>query len=309
MTVNRAIVDKLLTNVSNKYMPTDYLSERILPELNVVQDTGKLAGYGNNHIRIGTFLHTGTGEYPRVDVYNRNNQGYVLEKHALATIITEEDFANVEQPYDAEKDATDDITSLLWTEKEVGLADTLGNTSIITNNVTLSGTDQYSDPDNSSPLEDFATARTAIENLVGQSPNKAVMSKQVYNQLAKHPQILDRLGFKYNKIGAITPQELAMVMQVEELLISGTLKNTAKEGQTDSIVPIWGKFINFMVSPKTAAKRQISLGYRVQRKNPRRVTKEDLKDPVGARKILIDDKYQQLISNANASYLIADAIA
>lgn len=308
-TQNRAQVDKFLTQVSNKYMPIGYLSERILPQINVVQDSGLLAGYGNEHIRIGTFIHSGSGKYPRVSTQNRNNQGYVLEKHALSDIITEEDFANVEQPYDAELDKTDDLTSLLWTEKEIGLADTLGNTSVITNNVTLSGTSQYSDEDNSNPLADFANAHDTIADLVGMPPNLAVMSSKVSRQLKKHPELLDRLGFKHNKIGLISDEELAIVLQVEEVLIGETLKNTAKEGQTDIILAIWGKNITFMVSPKSAAKRQISVGYRIQRGQSRRVSKNVPGNPPGAKEIMVDDNYQQLIANANAAFLIKDAIA
>ena len=98
MTQNRAIVDKLLTNVSNKYVPQDYISERILPTFNVVQTTGKIAGYNNDHIRVGSYLHSGNGKYAEVKIDNRNQQGYVLEKHALSTIVNEEDKANVEAP-------------------------------------------------------------------------------------------------------------------------------------------------------------------------------------------------------------------
>jgi len=309
MTQNRAIVDKLLTNVSNKYVPTGYLSERILPEINVIQTSGKLAGYGNDHIRIGSYLHSGAGEYARVTVDNRQDQGYVLEKHALSTVVTEEDFSNVEQPFDARVDATDHVTSLLWTEKEVALAATLGNTSILTNNVTLSGTSQYSDEDSSNPLADFAIAHDSIADTVGQKPNLAVMSLAVSRQLKKHPQILDRLGFKHNMIGFMNDQQLASVLGVDEVLVSEGIFNSAVEGQPDSIGPIWGKNIIFMVAPKKAAKRQISLGYRIQKNKPRRVSRLDMGDPVGAEKILIDDNYQQLISNVDAGYLIKDAIA
>lgn len=309
MSQNRAIVDKLLTNVSNKYMPVDYISEKILPLISVIQDSGLLAGYGNDHIRIGSFLHTGSGKYPRIEIKNRNSQGYVLQKHALSHVITEEDFANVEQPYDARLDATDHVTSLLWLEKEAALAATLTDTSVLTNNVTLSGTAQYNDIANSEPLEDFADAQDSIADKVGQMANLAVMSLNVKRQLKKHPDILDRLGMKHNRVGFISDAELAMAMDVDEVLVGKGIANTAKEGQADVIGPVWGKHIVFIVSPKAAAKRQISLGYRIQRGVARRVTKESLKDPVGAEKILIDDRYQQLISNVSAAFLIKDAIA
>jgi len=66
----------------------------------------------------------------------------------------------------------------------------------------------------------------------------------------------------------------------------------------------------FAVCPTSAAKRQVSLGYRFQQSTaPRRVTKVAVNDPVGATKILVDDKYDQLISNVDAGWLIKDAVA
>ena len=308
MTQNRAIVDKLLTNVSNKYVPIDYLSERILPLITVKQTSGKLGGYGNDHIRIETFLHSGDGKYPRVKVRNRNTTDFVLQKHALSAVIPEEEFDIVEQHFDARKDTTDHVTSLLWTEKEKGLSDTLSDTGVITNNVTLSGTSQYTDVDNSDPLGDFSNARKTIRGKVGQKPNIAIMNGQVQDTLMIHPQILDRLGFKDNRSGNLTNQEIARALDVDQVLVSDTLVNTAKEGQADVITTIWGDHITFVVAPKSAAKNQISLGYRIQKGTSRRVSRFTLDDPTGAEQINIDDWYDQLISNANAAFLIKDAI-
>jgi len=311
MTQNRAIVDKLLTNVSNQYVPVDYLSEKILPLITVKQTSGKLAGYGNDHIRIGKdlYLHSGDGKYPRVKVRNRNITEWVIAKHALSAVIPEEEFDNVEQPFDARKDTTSHVTSLLWGEKEFDLADIMSDTSVITSNVTLSGTSQYTDVDNSDPLGDFRNARTTIRGLVGQKPNIAVMNGQVQDALMIHPQILDRLGYKHNRVGMVTNQELTKVLDVDEVLVSDLLGNTAKDGQADVIAPIWGNHITFAVAPKSAAKNQISLGYRLQKNQPRRVSRFSLDDPTGAEQINIDDNYDQLISNAKAAFLIKDAIA
>lgn len=308
-TQNNAQVDKLLTNVSNKIMPEGYISEQILPLIQVKQTTGLLGGYGKNHLRLLSNLHSGSGKYPRVSSNTENTQRYILEKHALSDVVTEEDYKNKEKPFDAELDKMMDLMSLLWTEKEVALSNTLGNTSIITQNVTLSGTDQYSDESGSNPLSDFATARGTIEDVTGQKPNLAVMSAPVARQLKKHPELLDRLGFKQNKIGMISDEELAMVLDVDRVLIGRAVYNSAKEGQADSITPVWGKNIIFMVAPRTAQRRQISLGYRIQTNAPRRVFKNDLKNPPMSKEILVDDWYDQLISDVTAGYLIKDAVA
>lgn len=310
MTQNNALVDKLLTNVSNKYVPQDYISERILPTFTVMEDSGKIGGYNNDHIRIGSYLHSGDGEYAKVKVNNRNVKTYVLEKHALSTIISEEDFRNVPQPFDARSDAVDHVTSLLWTEKEVGLSLTLSNASLYSasNKVTLSGNSKYNDLVNSKPLEDSIVARKAIRAKTGTNPNICIMNEDTFDYLSINPSILGSLGYKDNRPGGLQKGELANALKVDEILIGTAMYNNAVEGQPDNIVQIWGKSVIYAVSPKTAAKRQIALGYRVQGQNPRRVSRVSVSDPIGAEKVLIDDKFDQLIVNIDAAYLISNAI-
>ena len=220
-----------------------------------------------------------------------------------------EDFLNVEIPYDAQEDAIIFITSQLWVEKEDNIATILGDISILTNNLVLSGTDQYSDEDNSNPLADFAQARVAIQRATGMKPNKAIMSFEVAIQLKKHPLILTRLGFNQVRAGEITDVELAKVMQVKEVLIGDTIIDNAVEGQPDDFQPIWGKNIIFGIFPKVAAKRQVSVGYRVQSKrSPRQIKIINLDNPIGAQEVLSDDWYQHKIVNADAAFLIKDAV-
>jgi len=141
------------------------------------------------------------------------------------------------------------------------------------NKVTLSGTDQYSDLSNSAPLEDAIVARQAIAAKTGMRPNIAVMSREVFEFLAINPSILGSLGYKDNRPGGLEMGELARAYKVDEVVIGEAFFNNAVEGQADNLVAIWGKNIIFAVAPKTAAKNQTSLGYRVQLKTRTFLTK------------------------------------
>lgn len=305
-----AIVDKLLTNISNKIVPEGFICEQILPLVNVMQSSGKLGKYGNNHLRIETSLTGGKNKYKQVDTRNYSTQTYFVEKHGLKDIITEEDYANVEQPFDAETDTTDELTGYLYLEKEKGLADTLGDTGIITNNVTLSGTGQLNDFTNSTPLTVFATARSAVYNATGKAPDTAIMSWDVWNVIRYHPELVRSLGFADSRPGGLTEQDLAKALDVKRVLIGSAVYNAAKEGQADNIQSVWGKNIIFAVAPTSASKRQVSLGYRFQQFGaPRRVFKNDAVEPPMAKLVQVDDSYDMLISTAEAAYLIKNAIA
>lgn len=311
MAQNRAIVDKLLTNASNKYVPQGYVSEMLLANIPVVQTSGKFGSYGFDHLRIENTIVAGRGKYRRVNVEQRSTQTYVIEDHGLEDVVTKSDYRNVEAPFDAEKDKVDSLTDSLWLAKEFSLASTVTNTSIITQNDTLSGTSQYNDYDNSDPIADFAAARAAVRSGCGMAPDTATLDWAVWNQLRYHPQILDTLGYKDNRPGGLTTDELAQAMGVRRILIPEASYNSAKEGQSAVLAPVWGKHILFSVTPERANKRQVSLGYYLTYagQGPRKVYKYAINNPPESKGVLVEDSYDMFLTNVNAAYLIEDAIA
>lgn len=306
-----AIVDKLLTNVSSAYIPDGCVAEQILPSINSKNFTGKLAKYGTNHLRIESTVVGGRGKFRQVESIVRSQSSYEIEGHGLEGIVTKEDYANVELPYDAEKDETIGVSTILLLEKEKGLADALGDTAILTQNVTLAGVDQYSDFINSDPIDDFSTARAAVRAGCGALPNVAILDWAVFNKLRFHPQMLDALGFNKNRPGGLKENEMAQALGVDKVIIPNAMYESAKEGQTSSLAAVWGKNIVFAVLPDSAKPYQVSLGYRIQLagEQPRKVTKWDIPNPDGAKSILVTDYYDMFLSNVLAAYLIKSAIA
>jgi len=307
----RAIVDKLLTNVSNMLIPEGFISEQLFPYIGVKQSTGKLAKYGNSHLRVENSIKVGRGKYREVNPISRSTTTYQIEGHGLEGMQTPDDYRNVEAPYDAEKDETIGISTMLWVEKEKVLADNLASTAIVTQNVTLVGGQQYSDYNNSTPVEDFATARAAVKAGCGVPPNVAWMSWEVWNMLRYHPELLTALGYKYARPDGLSLDELAKAMGVMKVLVASAMYNSAVAGQTDSLAAIWGKHIWFGVLPESAQPYQVSAGYRLGYigEQPRKVYKLNNFNPPGSTAVLVEDNYDHLISNALALYLIKNAIA
>jgi len=307
----KAIVDKLLTDVSNQYIPDGYISEDLFPFIGVVQKTGKLGKYTNQHLRIESSYAGGRGKFRRVEMSIRQSSTYSIEEHGLEELVTADDYRNVELPFDAEQDAVVGLTAQLWVEKEKVLADALADTSVVSQNTSLSGTDQFSDRANSSPLDTFITARQTFRAGCGKAPDTAWMSWYTANILRYHPQLLDLLGFKFARPGGLQDDELAKALGVKRILIADVNYNSAKEGQSDSLSDVWGKHIWFGVCPDKAAIRQVSAGYRLGLKgqSTRQVFKYPVYNPPEATSVLCRDSYQFLISNANAIYLIQNAVA
>jgi len=312
MAQNKALVDKLLTNVSNGYFPDGYISEQVFPTLNVKQKSGIIGAYGLNHIRVESDLISGRGEARRVDPITRDlSNTYLIGSHALEGVVTQDDYDNVEEPFDAESDETMGVTHLVLTNKERALASVVQDTGVITQQVILSGTSQFSDYGNSNPTVVFKDAHNAVLDGCGMQPNAAVMSQKVFNTLIYHPQILETLGYAANRAGTLTKEEVAKAMGVQLLYVGSVAYNSAKEGQTNVLAQAWGNSITFFVRPTAPAKRQIAFGYymKMTSRPARQVYKYDLNNPPGAKGIIVQDDYSFELVNTSAAYLVSAAIA
>lgn len=307
----KAQIDKFLTAASKGYIPQGMIADMILPTVNVKQDSGKLAGYGMSHLRIVNTVYGGRGMAPRFESITRSSDSYYIDDHGLEGMVTPADYRNVEDPYDAEKDETLGLVTVLKLSREKGIADSLGDTAVLTQNTTLSGTSQFNDYVNSDPLGKFKTAQVAVYDGCGVAPDTGIMAWKVFNTLSYHPGILEALGFQMNRAGTLSENEVASAMKVQRLLVGQPKYNSAALGQTDVLADVWGKNIVFAVLPKVAAKFQVSLGYQVRRigEQPFQTSKWEHQNPRGASGILVTDAYDDLLSNVLAAYLIKNAIA
>ncbi len=311
MSQMKGIIDPLLTNVSSMYVPDGCIADSLLPAVKFAQYTGKLGGYGKNHLRIENSVIGGKGKYRQVESITRTTSGFTIEGHGLSGLVTKHDYKNVIDPFDAEKDEVTGLSTILMLEKEKGLADSLTDSAVMTQYTTLSGTSQFNDYSNSDPIGKMQVARAAVKAGCGAVANAVIMDYQVAEILRYHPQLLDMLGFKWAKPGGLTNEDLAKAFGVQKVFIPNAMYNSAAEGQTAVLANVWGKHLIFAVIPDSAQKYQISLGYniRLDDGSPRKVYKQPLFNPPGSTEILVEDEYDMLLADVSAGYLIKDAIA
>ncbi len=306
----KPVVDTVLSNVSSARTVDGAIAEQFLPTIKAGQYSGKLLKYGNNHLRIENSVKGGRGAYRRVEAILRSTTTFDIEGHGLESIVTKEDYRNAGDVYKAEEDETMGLTSMLILEKEKLLADTLRNTSVITQNVTLAGTSQLNDYANSDPIGVLNTAATAVRNGSGMPPTVAIMDWNVAQILKYHPKFLG-MGFQYLVKGGLTDDALATVLGVQKILIAKATYMSSKEGQADTMATIWGKDIIFAVAPSAAQPYQTSIGYLItlQGEAPRKVYKNPVFNPPESTAILCEDNYDMVITNTSAAYLVKNAIA
>ncbi len=307
----RPVYDRLLSNVSQMYRPTNYIADKILPTKSSLGKTGQLLKYGTGHLRLEMALVVGKSGYRYAEPISRTTTQFNISRYGLKGIVTEDDYAN-QMEYDAESDEVSGITSLIWTNREKNFADQLFSTSIITNNETLSGQAQFSDYLASNPVEYIKNIRKEVKSVCGFNPNRVVLGDYVAECLRYHPALIEYLKYTQMPIGGLSDQDLARFFRVDQVLIGDVQYNSAKEGQADTMVDVWGNSILMYYAPAAAAKYQSSLGYYMTLEGENgeaRVFKTPNQDLPNATNILVDMAFDCFLTNLNCAFLIKDAVS
>jgi hypothetical protein len=302
-------VDPMLTNVAIAYQNDAYIANLIFPYFDVKKQSGKHFVYDRGRFRLNKTLRAAGSGSNEVTLKLTTGDTYFCEDHALKQFVPDEDIDNAITPTSPLVDATENVTDMIKVDEEDALATYMANTSNLTNNVTLSGTDQWSDYTNSDPFDDIETGIQTIHSKLFVRPNTLVLGRQVWDKLKHHPDLLERV--KYSQKGVITTDLLAALVGVDRVIIAAAGKNTAKEGQTDSMGYIWGKhawvlFINPRIAPKMIT---FGFSYRWKTMKVEKLRGTDEEDRKGTYVRLGDHYYDQQIVSVDAAYLIKNAVA
>lgn len=301
-------IDPILSNVSIGYQNDAYIADLLFPTIAVQKQSGKHFIYDRGAFRVED---TGRGPGARAKEVTHNltvGNPYYAEDHALKEFVTDEDVDNAAEGTDPYVDATQNVTEKLFVGREVELATMLTDTTVMTQNDTLSGTDQWSDS-GSDPVADIRGAKSTIHANLHVDANTLVLGKQVYDKLIDHPAIIERV--KYSQLGVLSTDLLARFFDVERVIVGAAGKNTAKEGQTDTMGYIWGKdAILAYINPRFGQK-SITLGttYRWKTRVTERLNGVDERDRRGQFVRVGDDYYDQKIVAAEAGFLFKNAVA
>lgn len=299
------VVDPALSNVSIKYTNDSFIADQVFPTLAVKKQTGKFYVYDKSNLRVdktARAIGSGANEVE----HNQTLATFITEDHALKEFIPDEIQDQADAALNPLVDATESVTEKLMLDRELALSTLLANTSNVTQNTTLSGTSQWSDYTNSTPIYDVRTARTTVHAATFRKPNTLVLGKQVFDMLCEHPTIIARV--QYSQLGVITEELLARVFQVEKVLVGEAGYNSAVEGQTDAMSYVWGKNAWVMYVAPSVRLKGITFGYTFQYAT-RQVKRWRDEDRQGAYVRVGNDNYQQKIVAVGAGYLIKNAIA
>lgn len=244
-------IDKVLTDMSVGIENNGFIADTIAPTLKVQKQSDKYYIFGREGwvLEPGSDLRSpgsGAMEIPGITV---SVDTYFAQEHSLKISVTDEERENADSPLSPDRDGTDLVTSKMMLARELlvqGMCLTAANYGS-GYSTTLSGTAQWNDYTNSTPVPNVKTGIRKIHAGIFTEPNHAVIPYQVMSTLEDHPTFVDRV--KYTSADAITPQIVARLMGLTDVVIPGVGYNSARMGQAESLAYIWGKDVFMYYAP------------------------------------------------------------
>ena len=252
-------INTALTNIALAYKNAKYIGMDVFPKVPV------------NHKSDYYYIFT-KGDWFRDEAglvapgakapeggYTVSSATYTCEVYGWTTPVYDQVKANADSVFRLEAEAVEFSTDKILLKIEREVASLLFTSSNWANSTTLSGTSQWSDYSNSDPFGNLRTAIETVHKSAGVKPNTIVMGQEVWNKLADHPDLLDRV--KYSERGIVGPELLAAALGVDRVLIGEAVYNTAAEGATTSMSFIWGKHCWVGYVPPAPGIRVPAAGY------------------------------------------------
>ena len=229
-------VNALLTNISIAYKNDSYVLDQVFPLVGVTKQSDIIPVYTKaDWFRDEMQVRAPGAEAAEAGWTVDNTNTYFCIGYALRKLIPDEVRANADAPYDMDRDATTFLTDKAFMSREIKFAAAVNAASIWTTNTTVGV--KWSDFANSDPINDIKTGIRTVTQLIARKPNVLVLGQIVLDRLSEHPDFAEKI--KYTQMGIVTEELIARLLGLEKVLVCLGIYESAAEGATSSMAPIW----------------------------------------------------------------------
>ena len=185
--------------------------------------------------------------------------------YAIGMELPDELIANSDEVFNLHQDATVLVTHIQMIRRERGFAVDFMKTGVWGTDVT--GTTNFvkwSDYAGSDPLSDIRTGIRTVQLNTGMAANTLVLGKRVWDRLADHPDLIDRLNGGQTPGGPAVamPENLARILGLDEVIIMDSVYRSSVEGATTLTMAFTVSDDALLIyRPRTASKLMPSSGY------------------------------------------------
>lgn len=241
-------VDRPLTTISVAYIQaqTEYIAGRVFPVVPVTKQSDLYYVYDQNDWFRDEAAVRGPAQESAGGGYNLSTDSYACREWSFHKDVPWQDMANADEGIDLERDAVEFVTQRLLLRRERSWSTTYFTSGVWGTDITGVASSpsagqriHWGDYTNGTPVSDIDAGKRAIKLATGYTANRLVLGYDTFDALKRHPTVRDQ--YKYVSADVITPQMLAAVFGVEEVLVASAVYATNVEGETAAYSFVHGK--------------------------------------------------------------------
>lgn len=301
-------IDPVLTGIAIAYRNSTLIADQVLPRVPVGTQVFKWWKYAQDERFTVPETLVGRKGMPNEVEFGATEDESSTKDYGLDDVIPNDDITNAPAGYNPLGHATEAITDLIVLDRERRVSSLIFNSSNYASGFTetLSGSDQWDDP----ASDPKGQILEALDKPL-MRPNVAILGQSVYTKLRQNPSMVSAaLGNSGNK-GTLTKQQLADLLEVDEVLVGSGWINIAKPGQTPQMVRVWGNHASFIYRNLLAnTQRGVTFGMTAQFKD--RVAAQFPEPKTGLRgavRVRAGESVKELIIAKDVGYFFENAIS
>lgn len=255
--------DRFLTNVVMNYRPMNFIGAEIMPIVPVQQQTGIIRTYSQADLFRAENDKRSPGYTANQIDLSVGSDSYICQNYALAMPTTLEDRSNADPNALAalESDRAMTIADKLMLNWDVRVAAKVFNTSNVATSSAVGSA--WDDLSNSDPFGDINAMIDNVELTSGYRPNKIVFGNEAFKYASRNDTIINKIrqtGVAGGGLNAAA-RDMEALFQVDKVLVGNAYYNTAEEGITQSISPVWADSVLVYYCPDRPSVDRPSFGY------------------------------------------------
>lgn len=220
-----------------------FIGQRVLPTVDVAKQSGNFGKIPIEELLQNRETKRASGSgYNRGD-WNFEPATYACDEHGLEEPVDDREAEMYRDYFDAELVAAQRAMRGVLESQERRIASLVFNATTWTgSSLTTAITNEWDDATNATPIADVEAAIQKVYDGSGLWPNALIINRKVFRNLRQCSEIIDRVkyqGFQDVRTENITTAALAQVFDLDQIIVAGGTKNTANEGQTASLSPVW----------------------------------------------------------------------
>jgi hypothetical protein len=262
-------VDSALADVSIAYLQSkeNALYGNAVPVVPVKHRSDKYHIFDHAMWNKSQARQRAPGDTAAIGWYTLSQETYTCELWSIAHKDPRESQQNADAGLEPRIEATEWCANQLLMKADSLIASAIMGTSIWSVDVVGAGSTtlgtQYiywSTTATSKPISDVADISMRVQKNCGMKPNVGICGAAVWSTLVNHPDITDRL--KYTSKESITTDMVAALFNLDKLIVSGMVHNSAVEGQTASNAYLTDEHdFGLFYFPKSPGRRTLSAAY------------------------------------------------